>query len=55
MDRTNHTTSIRFLANKMSIEDVKTSKGKSYKLLNLPYFCASQLDGYLEWFGSELP
>ncbi len=50
MDRTNHTTSIRFLANKMSIEDVKTSKGKSYKLLNLPYFCASQLDGYLEWF-----
>lgn len=50
MDRTNHNYAIRLLNNQLSIEKVKTLKGKTYNLLNLPYFLTSQIDKYLEWF-----
>lgn len=53
MDRTNHSYAVRLLANKVSVETVTSSKGKEYQLLNLPYFLASQLDKYLDWFIKE--
>ncbi len=53
MDRTNHHYAVRLYANKLSIDDVLTSKGKHYKLLNLPYFLISEIDRYLEWFVKE--
>lgn len=49
IDRTDHNIAVRFLANKVSIEEGVTRNGKKFKLLNLPYFCTSQLGGYLEW------
>jgi predicted AAA+ superfamily ATPase len=50
MDRCNHPFAVRFYGGKISIDTLKTNKGKEYKLLNLPYFLAAWLDNYLEWF-----
>ncbi len=44
MDRCEHTTAVRFLANTYSEEKITTQKGKTYALLNLPYFTVSRLD-----------
>ncbi len=44
-----HDIGIRFLANKMSLENSMTRQGKTFRLLNLPYFAVSQLDKYLEY------
>jgi uncharacterized protein len=49
MDVAPHNFAIRFLGNKLLLEDAQTRKGKTFKLLNLPYFAASQLDHYIEW------
>jgi uncharacterized protein len=49
MDVAPHNFAIRFLGNKVLLEDAQTRKGKTFKLLNLPYFAASQLDHYIEW------
>lgn len=50
MDRCTHNFALRFYGGKISVETLKTNKGKEYKLLNLPYFLAARLDNYLEWF-----
>jgi len=50
MDQVEHGYAVRLYAGKLSIEDVTTLEGKTYKLLNLPYFLAGRLEGYLEWF-----
>jgi uncharacterized protein len=50
MDQCNHPFAVRFLANKFSIEQLKTPKGKSFYLMNLPYFLGGRLFQYLEWF-----
>lgn len=41
---------VRFYAGKFSIEKHKTPAGKSYTLMNLPYFLGSFLDEYLAYF-----
>ncbi|MDX2429968.1 MAG: AAA family ATPase [Bacteroides sp.] len=53
IERTNHHFAIRMLANKFSIEDVKTPGGKDYVLLNLPYYLSTQIPAYVEWFINE--
>jgi uncharacterized protein len=53
MDIAPHNFAIRFLNNKISIEQVKTRKGKIFNLLNLPYFAISQLYKYIEWGMTE--
>lgn len=53
MDITPHNLAVRFLQNKISIEKVKTRKGKIFNLLNLPYFAISQIDKYIEWGMNE--
>ncbi|MCP9767321.1 DUF4143 domain-containing protein [Lacihabitans sp. LS3-19] len=50
MDRCTHNFAIRFFGGKISIDTLKTNKGKEYKLLNLPYFLGAHLDKYLDWF-----
>ncbi len=53
IERTNHHYAIRMLANKFSVEEVKTSGGKEYLLLNLPYYLSTQIPAYVEWFMSQ--
>ncbi len=50
MDRCDHTFAVRFYSGKITIDSLKTRKGKNYQLLNLPYFLAYWLENYLEWF-----
>ena len=50
MDQAVHGYSIRLLGNHLSIQEAKTTSGKNYKLLNLPYYLASQVAGYANWF-----
>jgi uncharacterized protein len=50
MDRCEHNIAVRFYAEKITIDTLKTTKGKVYKLLNLPYFLGAWLDNYLDWF-----
>ncbi|MEZ4827691.1 MAG: AAA family ATPase [Bacteroidia bacterium] len=49
MDLTPHNLAIRLLSNMHSVETVHTRRGKDFRLLNLPYFMASQLDRWIEW------
>ena len=54
MDIAPHAFAIRFLGNKVSIEQVTTRNGKTFSLLNLPYFAVSQLDSYIDWGMNEV-
>ncbi len=54
MDITEHNLAVRFLKNTISIEEVKTRNGKSFYLLNLPYFAMSQLEAYMAWAMQEV-
>lgn len=54
MDESDLTFAIRFYSGELKITDVETPKGKNFKLLNLPYFLATQIDGYLDWFQQEI-
>ncbi len=48
MDRADHTYAVRFYAGALNVTDAVTSSGKSYKLMNLPYFLAGKLFDYLD-------
>ncbi|RPH30540.1 MAG: DUF4143 domain-containing protein [Bacteroidales bacterium] len=50
IERSQHPYAIRMHAGGFSIEKVKTPSGKSYFLMNLPYFLATKLPKYLEYF-----
>jgi predicted AAA+ superfamily ATPase len=54
MNDATHDMAIRFYAGKLNITLVKTSQGKSYQLLSLPYYLVSQIDKYLTWFKDEV-
>ncbi len=46
---------IRLNANKLQLSKAKTIAGKEFTLLNLPYYCAGKLEGYIEkYFGDNL-
>jgi predicted AAA+ superfamily ATPase len=49
MDVAPHDLAIRFLGNRVLLETATTRNGKTFKLLNLPYFAVSQLDKYIVW------
>ncbi len=49
MDIVSHDLAIRVLGNQLSLEKSQTRTGKTFKLLNVPYFAVSQLDKYIEW------
>jgi uncharacterized protein len=49
IDMAPHDLAIRFLGNHLLLEKSVTRNGKTFKLLNLPYFMVSQLDKYIDW------
>lgn len=48
MDRAKHNYAIRVYSGKLSIDKVKTIKGKEYFLLNLPFYLLNKLEHYIE-------
>ena len=46
---------IRFFAGELSLNEIKTPKGKTIHLLNLPYFLAGQTEEYIGWLINNLP
>jgi hypothetical protein len=50
MDKVPHNTAIRLYFGEFKISDVKTQSGKKFKLINLPFFLASQIEKYLYYF-----
>lgn len=50
MDRCPHHFAVRVYGGKLSVDELKTTKGKNYKLLNLPYFLSAWIKEYLHWF-----
>jgi len=55
LDESNLNYAIRFFAGEMSINEIKTPKGKTVHLLNLPYFLAGQTEQYIKWFQQNIP
>jgi uncharacterized protein len=55
MDEADHQIAIRLYANEVNVHPVTTIGGKSFQLINLPYFLAERLDAYLDWAGQEYP
>lgn len=53
MDACPHQYAIRLYAGKFEIHNAKTTKGKTFKLLNLPYFLGAKLLEYIAWFVGE--
>ena len=49
IEQTSHQFAIRLLANKLSIEKIKTPQGKDYILLNLPYYLGTRIPQYASW------
>ncbi len=49
MDQASHDMAIRFYAGQLSLTNAVTPSGKPYRLLNLPYYLASQTERYIEW------
>ena len=50
IEKSDHPFAIRLLANTVSIEKINTPGGKPYILLNLPYYLATRIPQYAEWF-----
>ena len=50
IEQSRHKFGVRLLANKFSVESVKTPKGIPYLLMNLPYYASSRIPQYVEWF-----
>ena len=48
MDRCTHNLAVRLLANNFSVETIKTPKGKSFQLVNLPIFAAAKIREVLD-------
>lgn len=48
IDRSDQSMGFRLLANKFSVEQLSTTSGKAFKLVNLPYFCAGRIKSYLD-------
>jgi len=47
--RAPHNMAIRFCGNPVSIEHVRTVEGKEYRLLNLPWYLAGELENYFAY------
>ncbi|MFZ9939979.1 MAG: hypothetical protein ACO3GN_06780 [Bacteroidia bacterium] len=53
MDEAPHDLAIRLYLGKINLTEVRTPKGKVFRLLNLPYYLVTQLPEYLEWFSND--
>lgn len=50
IDACDHPYAIRLYAGKFSIDEHSTPAGTPYFLMNLPYYCATKLNEYIEYF-----
>lgn len=55
MERSNHQWAVRVYSGDLGISESVTRSGKSFYLLNLPYYLVSQMNIYLEWFVKQVP
>jgi hypothetical protein len=53
MEEAPHDMAIRFYAGKRQLSKIVTHSGKSYRLLSLPYYLASQTKQYIAWLKAE--
>jgi hypothetical protein len=53
MDEAPHDMALRFYAGKLQLTQINTPAGKSYRLLSLPYYLASQTKEYIAWLKNE--
>lgn len=53
MDESPNKIAVRFYAGELCVNEVITQKGKTYHLLNLPYYLVSQLPNYINWLNSK--
>ncbi len=51
MDESSNTLAIRFYPREVHLEEVKTSNGKEFSLLSLPYYLVNKLPEYIDWVG----
>jgi len=49
MDRVPHGYAVRLYAGPLDLHPVKTSTGKSFHLLNMPYFLSALIHEYIDW------
>jgi len=54
MDGCDHTLAIRLYAGELLLHKAVTPKGKTYHLLNLPYFLGEKLKAYASWMKKEV-
>lgn len=50
MEEAPHAFAVRFYSGELSITKAQSPSGKTYQLLNLPYYLGTQLEKYLNWF-----
>lgn len=50
MDRCPHSFAVRFYAGPLLVEQTQTTSKKTFTLINIPYYLATQLVNYLEWY-----
>lgn len=53
MDHAPHNLSVRLYAGEISINESKTTSGKKFFILNLPYYLVSQIEQYLTWLENQ--
>lgn len=53
INRCDHHFAVRIFGGQFSIQDQKTPEGKAYKLMNLPYYLATKLNTYLDYFTTK--
>jgi len=53
MDNVPHTLAVRLYAGGLKKETIQTNAGKTYTLLNLPYYLAGRIVEYLRWASAE--
>jgi uncharacterized protein len=53
MDEAPHDLAIRFWSKPLNLSTVTTPSGKSFRLLSLPYYLASQTEKYIAWLKNQ--
>ena len=53
MDQSPIHLAVRFYDGRITIDEITTPNGKSFTLLNLPYYLASKIEDYLNWVVQE--
>jgi predicted AAA+ superfamily ATPase len=54
MDRCDHSFAVRLYAGELLLQKATTPKGKTFHLLNLPYFLGEQLEAYVRWMRAKV-